>query len=103
MVVRVGNARERIYDRAGTPEPYRPDVGATADLTRLAREAGGRVYAEAEGDEAARAARQSLGVGPTVPLAEEERPVALAPYAVAAALLVLAALFVTARPSRLAA
>ena len=101
VVIRVGGPRERIYGRGGAPEAYQLDEQARTELTRLAREAGGRLYTETEGEAALRAARKSLGVGPTVTVAEEKRPLGLAPYAVAAALLVLAALFATARPSRL--
>ena len=102
VVVRLGGTRERIYGGGGVPGPYRPDERAAADVTRLALELGGRVYGEREVDAAAGAARRLLGVGPAATVAEERRTVALAPYAVVAAGLVLAALFLPARLSRLA-
>lgn len=100
VVVRVGSARERIYDE-GVPEAYRPDERAVAELGRLAIESGGRVYGETETDAAVGGARRLLGAGPTSPIGEEEGRVALAPYAVAAAVGLLAALFLSTRPARL--
>ena len=95
VVVRIGSARERIYGDAGVPERYRPDERAGADVARLALELGGRVYGEGETDAAVGAARRLLGTGPSSPIGEERRTVALAPYAVAAAAIVLAALFLS--------
>jgi hypothetical protein len=101
VVVRVGTERERVYGEGGVPEAYRPDERAAADVARLATESRGRVYGESETDAALRAARRSLGAGPTVTVGASERRVALAPYAVAAAAAALAALFLSTRPSRL--
>lgn len=101
VVVRVGSDRERIYAGSGVPEPYRPDERAADDLAGLVAESGGRVYREAESEAVVRAARRWLGTGPTAVVGASERRIPLAPYAVVAALALLAALFVRARPSRL--
>jgi hypothetical protein len=101
VVVRLGNVRERIYGDAGALDAYRPGERAAVDLGRLASESGGRVYGETETDAAVRGARRLLGIGPTAPVGEEERRVALAPYVVAAAIGLLAAMFLSMRPSGL--
>ena len=99
VVVRVGNERERIYAASGVPEAYRPSERATRDLAHLVSESGGRVFREAESEAVVRAARRFLGVGPTTVGRPSERTIVLTPYAVVAALALLAALFLRPRPS----
>jgi hypothetical protein len=101
LVVRLGSARERIHREAGVLEGYRPDERATGDLGRLAIASGGRVYGETETDPVVRGARRLLGAGPSASIGEAEARVPLAPYAVAAAVALLTALFLSTRPSRL--
>jgi hypothetical protein len=64
IVVRFGDAGERIYGAGGRPDPrYRPQPNAAATAVAVARATGGRLFGE--GDEAGivRAARADLAGG----------------------------------------
>jgi hypothetical protein len=65
LVVRVWNARERIYEH-GVVAGYRPDAGSTPAFDQLgALAVGGRVFGVREPNAAAEAARAYFGSGPT--------------------------------------
>ena len=95
VVVRFWSAGERVFDRRGALEPYRPDPASTAVLERLAaRTRGGRVFSEDEIEPVAAAARSYLGQGPATAVAVEDRVVPLGGYVALAAALPLAFLLV---------
>lgn len=107
IALRFWNADERIWQPNGAPEPtYRPVLAALEYLDELAAlTASGRVFAEDEVDAAVATARRYLGEGPLVEVPVPGRVVSLAPYAVLAACIPLAALLLPgalARRSRLA-
>ena len=89
LAVRLWNAGEAIYSGRGRRDPrYRPDPAALDPLRELVgRTAGGRVFGEGETHAVVAAARSAFGAGPTRPAGQEPRLVALAPYAVLAAVL----------------
>jgi hypothetical protein len=95
IVVRVGDASERVYRSDGTPEAYRPDPSAGARVAGLASAAGGRVATPAT---AARAVSAALGSGPTATRGKERSTTTLAPWFALLALIPLAFLLVRARP-----
>ena len=87
VVVRLGSFRDRVYS-GGKPDPaYRADPAAAAQLSALARAAGGTVFTDATS--AGKAARGALGTGPTAVRGEAPKPVTLAPWFVLAALVPL--------------
>jgi hypothetical protein len=94
VTVRFWNADERIWQPDGTPEPgYRPVGIALEYLDDLAAlTLGGRVFTEDEVGAAVTVARRYLGDGPVVSVPAPGRTVSLAPYAVLAACIPLAAL-----------
>jgi hypothetical protein len=94
IVVRLWDARERVWRPDGSSEPdYRPIPESIGPLEHLAAlTAGGRVYAPNETGAIVRAARRYLGEGPTASVGAPGRTVSLAPYAVLAACIPLAAL-----------
>ncbi|HKY25188.1 MAG TPA: PQQ-binding-like beta-propeller repeat protein [Gaiella sp.] len=101
FLIRVGSGDERIYGESGRPEPgYRPDPSAEASLDRLAASTGGRVWPISRLDDAARALRSSIGVGPTRRIAASDEQLSLAAYpaGLALALTVLLALRAVRRP-----
>lgn len=87
--VHVWDPEDRVYGPRGEMESYRPDPGSSGVLERLAREIGGGVFSERELPAALAAVRRRLGEGAVAPRGRELRAVALAPYAVAAAVLPL--------------
>ncbi len=96
IFVRIWAGDERVYDGRRVPEPeYRPDPASRARLDALASATGGRVYGSGQLAAAAAAARRLLGPGPVVAQGREKRSLALAPYAVLAALAPLAFLLWT--------
>jgi von Willebrand factor type A domain len=92
LVVRVGNAGERIFGRGGRPESqYRPRETAASAVEALVAATGGRAFGEADVAEAARALETLAGSGPTASAGTAARTTELAPFlALAAAALVLA-------------
>lgn len=100
IVVRLWSADERVWRADGTPEEYEPTSFTLPALAELAaRTTGGRVYGEGERAAVAAAARRYLGQGPAVEVATPGRTVSLAPWAVLAACVPLAALLLPA-PAR---
>ena len=93
IVVRVGGAGDRIFDRHGRDIGYRPSEEAFAATDRLAALLGRRVYREGELRLVGAQARALLGRGRTAPLAPGERDVELGRALLIAAAVVLAALF----------
>jgi hypothetical protein len=92
VTVRFWDQSERVWTPGGTAEPaYVPrtvvEFGELAALTT-----GGRVYGEDELGAVVAAARRYLGTGPVVEAPAPGRTVSLAPWAVLAACLPLAAL-----------
>ena len=79
---------DRVYGQQGV-ERYRPDPRSRAILDRVATEIGGGVFSENEVGPAMSAVRARLGSGPLAPKGRELQAVALAPYAVAMAVLPL--------------
>ena len=90
LFVRLWNSDERVYGANGTPEPlYRPEPSTPKRLARIAHALGGRVFGESEIADAAGAAREALGEGPTVIRGEELTSRILSPFAMAAGFLCL--------------
>jgi hypothetical protein len=94
FTVRFWDTDERVWQPNGTPEPdYRPVAIALEYLDELAAlTIGGRVFPEDEIGALVTAARSYLGEGPVVGVPTPGRTVSLAPYAVLAACIPLAAL-----------
>jgi hypothetical protein len=91
VVVRVGGAGDRIYDRDGSVEAtYRPDPKAASIVSSLAAETKGRAFTAGELGPAGRALRAFLGPGKDATRGVRVRNFNLAPFAVAAALIALA-------------
>lgn len=89
LFVHLWGRDERIYE-TGVPERgYTPDPASAATLRRAADLVDGRVFAEAEAGDAATAAQQLLGEGPTRERVLEGERRALMPYATMLALLPL--------------
>jgi len=86
LVIRFWSANERVFRADGTPEQYVPNRSATVDTVRLAKAAGGAVFAESRLGKAAAAARRFLGQGPKRRLGDERQPMSLAPWLLGAAL-----------------
>jgi VWA domain-containing protein len=90
VLVRVGAANERVFN-AGKPEPgYVPDPFAPEMLDALASSAGGSALEERDAGDAARAARDFLGSGPTAERGRGERLLSLGPFLALLSLLPLA-------------
>ena len=87
VVLRVGNAGERVYRPDGHPEAYRPHQ--TTALGTLVSATGGRVFGEGSTDAAVAAARAALGDGPTAVRGRTRKTTPLAPYIALAAALAL--------------
>jgi hypothetical protein len=85
LVVRLWKCSERVWHIDGSPEDYLPDRASTAGIGQLARATGGGVYDESSLADAAASARQFLGTGPSRKIGTERKPVALAPWLLAAA------------------
>jgi hypothetical protein len=87
VVVRIGTARERVFDVEGRLEPgYEPIVEAPAIARLVAAAAGGQAFAEDEVEAAARTVRAALGDdGSTEARRRSERTLPLAPWVLAVA------------------
>jgi hypothetical protein len=94
VAVRLWNEDERVWREDGTVESgYQPVRSSLQWLDELAGlTTGGRVFGEDEVGAAVAAARRYLGEGPVVEVPAPGRTVSLAPYAVLAACIPLAAL-----------
>ncbi len=100
VLVHVWRGGELVYGADGRPERYTADERSREALAELAREAGGLAIDEADADSAVRAARRFLASGPTAVVREEVRQLALTPYAVVAAALLVSVLFAQASAVR---
>jgi hypothetical protein len=101
LVVRVGDAEERIFAPDGRAEPqYRPRETAAASVETLAAATGGRAVAEDAVAEAGRALRTLAGTGPTSRVGTGVSTTELAPYLAGGAAVVVLALLCTALPLR---
>ena len=91
VAVRVWGGNEAVYGSDGKPESaYRPDPSGLAVLDGLAAALGGNAFAEDRLGAASSALRNLAGEGPTVRAkGVSQGRTALAPYLVAAALLLL--------------
>ena len=89
LVVRLWNGADRVWHIDGSPEDYLPDRTSTAGIALLARETGGGVFDESTLADAAASAREFLGTGPSRKIGSERKPIALAPWLLAAALVPL--------------
>lgn len=63
VLVRFGDASERVYRPDGTAEPYQPDPASAAAAAAYADAVGGRAFAEEELGDAIDAARDAVGSG----------------------------------------
>jgi hypothetical protein len=91
VVVRVGGPGDRIYGDDGSVEAtYRPDPGAGTIAATLAEDTNGRSFTAGQVSAAGRALRDFLGPGDAAMRGIRVRNLNLAPFAVAAALAVLA-------------
>ena len=85
LLVHVWSVDERIFRANGVPLPeYLADPDTPGFLESLTNAIGARVFAEDEGGDVVRAAREALGSGPTGPSGRELHSLQLAPYAVLA-------------------
>lgn len=89
LVIRLWQGSERVWHIDGSPEDYRPDRSSTDEIGRLARATDGGVFDEGALADAAASAREFLGTGPSRKIGTERKPVALAPWLLAAALVPL--------------
>lgn len=91
--VRFWGGGESVFDGNGKPEPdYRPDPSGGALLAGLAAATGGKTFSESRLGGASSTLVQDAGSGPTsVATGETQSRSALAPFLVAAALLLLLA------------
>jgi hypothetical protein len=90
VFVRLWSNDERVFGKGRKPESYRPDAGRSAELDRLAKGLGTRVFSENDLGAATSAVRQALGRGPRISQGRDEHSLELAPYAALGALLPLA-------------
>lgn len=92
IVVRVGGAGDRIFAPNGrVVADYRPESSAPSTLGRLARAAGGVPYAEGNLGPAVARLRSTAQLGPRSPVGTAATVHPLAPYLVALALTIVAA------------
>jgi von Willebrand factor type A domain len=89
ILIRVGNADERVYGPNGGVEPYSPDPGSAAAARAYAEAVGGRAFAESEIDAAIDAARDMIGSGPTAVRVEASDVRPLGPFVFLGALVPL--------------
>jgi hypothetical protein len=89
VVVHLWHGSERVWRIDGSAEEYLPDRASTTDIGRLARATGGEMFEESALPDAAASAREFLGRGPSRKIGTEQKPVALAPWLLAAALVPL--------------
>jgi hypothetical protein len=89
VIIRVGNARERIFIGSRPDRGYRPDPTAAQETSNLAKIVGGRALREGDVQGAIRAARALLGRGPLHGVGEGLRVIALARWLVLLSLLPL--------------
>jgi VWA domain-containing protein len=92
-VVRIWSLDERVWDRRGRPEPYRPSQAMLPAVTRFVEETGGKVYEERDAEELAGALRKLGTGGPQVARGTTREPRPLAPYLVGLAVLPLGGWF----------
>ena len=91
VAVRIGGAGERVYDSHGRVDPhYRPDVAGVGAASHLASLLGGRLYGDHDLNAAAARAAGILGKGPTRPLLNTDRRLALGRFLVLVGALPLA-------------
>jgi hypothetical protein len=101
LVVRVGDAGERIFAPGGRPEPqYRPRETAAASVEALAAATGGRAFDEGAAAEAGRALGTVAGTGPRSRVGTGVSTTELAPYLAGAAAIAILALLGAALPLR---
>jgi hypothetical protein len=89
VIVRIGDARERIYDGGKAERGYRPDPKAPQAARSLAGVVGGQAFGESDVDGAVQAARSALGHGPLAQIGEGLRVIAFARWLALCALLPL--------------
>jgi hypothetical protein len=95
FIIRIGGPSDRIYHPDGTIEAaYRPDPRAPEIATTLAQASRGYVFQSSQLGAATRALRRVLGTGPTVTDGTEQKTLALAPFAIIAALAALVGVIV---------
>lgn len=86
ILVRIGNASERVYGPGGAVEPYQPDPAAASAAAAYAEAVGGRAFAEDELDEAIDTAHEAIGSGPLAVRVEASDVRPLGPFVFLAAL-----------------
>jgi von Willebrand factor type A domain len=89
IVVRVGDASERVFGPGGNVEPYRPSPGSAAAAQAYADAVGGRAFSEDELDDAIGAGRDAVGTGRSTMRVESSDVRPLGPYVFLAALVPL--------------
>jgi hypothetical protein len=90
VLVRIGDTSERVFNRGRREPGYVPDPLAPELVDALASAAGGSALEEGDAADAARAARDFLGSGPTAERGRGERLTALGPFLALLSLLPLA-------------
>jgi von Willebrand factor type A domain len=89
ILIRVGDASERVYRPDGTEEPYSPDQGSASAAQTYAESVGGRAFDEGEVDDAIDAARDAIGSGPSAVRVEASDVRPLGPFVFLGALVPL--------------
>jgi von Willebrand factor type A domain len=89
ILVRIGDADERVFGPAGNVESYRPSPGSGATAGVYAEAVGGRAFSEDQLDEALAAAREAVGTGRSSLRVESSDVRPLGPYVFLAALVPL--------------
>lgn len=87
LIVRIGNANERVYNADGTPEKgYVADRSSMVRTAQLARATAGKVFAEGDLNGVITAVRRSIGSGAEVEQGRTLRVVSLGSWFILAAL-----------------
>ena len=92
-LVRLWDPDERVWDRRGHPEAYRPSKAMLPSVKEFVRQTGGKVYAEHDLGELVAAVRRLGKGGRRVETGRTRDPQPLAPYFVALAVLPLGGWF----------
>jgi von Willebrand factor type A domain len=92
ILVRIGDADERVFGPSGNVEPYRPSPGSAAAAKVYAEAVGGRAFSEDELDHAIAAAREAVGTGRSTLRVESSDVRPLGPYVFLVALVPLSLL-----------
>jgi len=91
LLVRVHAPGERVWNRRGRPEPYRPDVSELGSVRHFVQAAGGRMLSETQEGALVAALRDATSAAPRVASGREREPEPIGAWFVLAAMLPLGA------------